>query len=218
MKSNKKMSETFLTGAILAIVGGFLDAYTYVCRGGVFANAQTGNIVLMGIKFANGEIRKSLIYLVPIFSFIAGILICEAIRHNYRRGKLLHWRQITVIFEIIVLIAVAFIPQSEAGNNISNALVSFMCSLQVQSFRRVNDNAIATTMCTGNLRSATEHFYNYLECKDKTQLRKSLEYLGIIAFFIIGGAAGALITGALSIKAALLGTLPLIITFIIMFI
>lgn len=218
MKKSKKMSETFLTGAILAVAGGFLDAYTYICRGAVFANAQTGNIVLMGIKFANGQIKNSLVYLVPIFSFIAGILLCETVRRNYRKGKVLHWRQITVIFEIAVLIAVAFIPQNELGNNISNALVSFVCSIQVQSFRRVNDNAIATTMCTGNLRSATELLYNYLETKDKTELRKSLEYIGIIVFFIIGGGIGALITNALGIKAALVGTIPLILTFIIMFI
>ncbi|MEF9840560.1 MAG: DUF1275 family protein, partial [Lachnospiraceae bacterium] len=44
MKSTR-ISETFLIGAILAMVGGFLDAYTYLCRGGVFANAQTGNLV-----------------------------------------------------------------------------------------------------------------------------------------------------------------------------
>ena len=28
-------------------MGGFLDAYTYLSRNGVFATAQTGNIVLM---------------------------------------------------------------------------------------------------------------------------------------------------------------------------
>ena len=41
-----QMSETVLIGSLLALAGGFLDAYTYICRGGVFANAQTGNIVL----------------------------------------------------------------------------------------------------------------------------------------------------------------------------
>ena len=41
-----QMSETFRVGALLACVGGFLDAYTFLCRGGVFANAQTGNLAL----------------------------------------------------------------------------------------------------------------------------------------------------------------------------
>ena len=40
-------SETFLLSAILALSGGFQDAYTYNVRNGVFSNAQTGNVVLM---------------------------------------------------------------------------------------------------------------------------------------------------------------------------
>lgn len=218
MTTRKQMSETFLISSILAIVGGFLDAYTYMCRGSVFANAQTGNIVLMGIKFSNGQIKESLFYLIPIFSFIAGILICEAIRQKFRNAKRIHWRQIVILFEIIVLSIVSFIPQAQISNNVSNALVSFVCSLQVQSFRKMNDHSIATTMCTGNLRSATEHFFNFVSNKNKDDLHQSLEYFGIIAFFILGGAMGALITNKLSIKAVLIANVGLIITFIIMFI
>ena len=40
-------SETFLLSAILALSGGFQDAYTYNVRDKVFSNAQTGNVVLM---------------------------------------------------------------------------------------------------------------------------------------------------------------------------
>ena len=54
------MSETHLLGLLLALVGGFLDAYTYVCRGHVFANAQTGNLVLLGIYITNQDWAKVL--------------------------------------------------------------------------------------------------------------------------------------------------------------
>ena len=40
-----QMSESLAIGLLLALTGGFLDAYTYVARGRVFANAQTGNIL-----------------------------------------------------------------------------------------------------------------------------------------------------------------------------
>ena len=43
----EKASESYLVGVLLAIAGGYLDVYTYVCRGGVFANAKTGNIGLL---------------------------------------------------------------------------------------------------------------------------------------------------------------------------
>ena len=54
------MSESLLLGALLAVAGGFFDAYTYLCRGGVFANAQTGNIVLFGLELAQREWIRAL--------------------------------------------------------------------------------------------------------------------------------------------------------------
>ena len=51
--------ETFRVAALLAVVGGVLDAYTYILRGGVFANAQTGNIVLLGVHVADGDYRQA---------------------------------------------------------------------------------------------------------------------------------------------------------------
>ena len=56
----RPMSETFPIGVLLTIVGGYFDAYTYIARGGVFANAQTGNIVLFGIHLAGGRFDKAL--------------------------------------------------------------------------------------------------------------------------------------------------------------
>lgn len=46
-KLHGQMSESFLIAGILSISGGLQDAYTYMYRGKVFANAQTGNIVLL---------------------------------------------------------------------------------------------------------------------------------------------------------------------------
>ena len=51
----RQTSETYRVGILLAAAGGFLDAYTFLCRGHVFANAQTGNIVLFGVSLARGD-------------------------------------------------------------------------------------------------------------------------------------------------------------------
>ncbi len=68
-KKRGQMSEALLVGALLALAGGFMDAYTYVARGHVFANAQTGNLVLLGIHIADGEWRIAVSYLIPILTF-----------------------------------------------------------------------------------------------------------------------------------------------------
>ena len=52
MKRSKQMSESIELGILLALSGGLMDAYSYIYRDHVFANAQTGNILLFGIQLA----------------------------------------------------------------------------------------------------------------------------------------------------------------------
>ena len=40
MKQTRQMSETIKLGILLALSGGFMDAYSYIQRDQVFANAQ----------------------------------------------------------------------------------------------------------------------------------------------------------------------------------
>ena len=105
-----QMSESYILGALLAIVGGYLDAYTYISRGNVFANAQTGNIVLLGANLAEKNWAKAFHYMIPILSFVLGVVISEKIKNKFKQNSNIHWRQIVVVIEIIVLIIVAFIP------------------------------------------------------------------------------------------------------------
>ena len=44
-KLRGQISESRRLAILLAVSGGFMDAYTYTFRGEVFANAQTGNII-----------------------------------------------------------------------------------------------------------------------------------------------------------------------------
>lgn len=198
----RQVSDSLLVGILLALMGGFLDAYSYLVRGEVFANAQTGNMVLLGIYLSKGQWVKALYYLVPIFSFVVGVVIAQLVKNNYKESTRIHWRQIVIAVELVVLLIVAFIPQGY--NMIANVSISFVCSMQVQSFRKVNGNPFATTMCTGNLRSATEHLCNYHKEKDVALLKKSLQYYLIIAVFIVGAITGCLLSGRFQEKSILI--------------
>ena len=77
VEKRARVSESIRLGTLLTFVGGFLDAYSYLTRGGVFANAETGNIVLMGIHLAQGQWRQAIFYLFPIACFALGIFAAE---------------------------------------------------------------------------------------------------------------------------------------------
>ena len=147
-------SESFRLSAILSFSGGLQDAYTYNTRGSVFANAQTGNVVLMSQNLMMGNWKNGMLYLLPLTAFAAGIFIAEQIENRYKNSRALHWRQIILLIEIVMLGAVGFMPQEL--NMIANMMVSFSCAMQVQTFRKVHGYGYASTMCIGNLRSGTD--------------------------------------------------------------
>lgn len=192
--SKRQMSDSFFIAMLLAVVGGFLDAYTYVARGHVFANAQTGNIVLFGQYLAEKDWLTALSYFIPILAFVLGIFVDEWIKKYISPLPKIHWRQVVLLFEVAMLFIVAWLPLGGKSDLIANTLVSFVCSMQVQSFRKVHGLPYATTMCTGNLRSGTELFFQYTQSKDKTLRQKSLSYYAVILFFIIGAGIGAVLT------------------------
>lgn len=72
MLTSKKVSESIRLGSILMFSGGFLDAYSYLVRGQVFATAETGNIALMGISLARGDLAVAGRYLIPVAAYAAG--------------------------------------------------------------------------------------------------------------------------------------------------
>lgn len=215
MKDKKQMSESMILAVVLAVAGGFMDAYSYICRGGVFANAETGNIVLMAISIADFQILKALHYLIPIIAFACGVVVSEIIRLKNNEQGMFHWRQISLVLEIIALVISAFMPQSM--NLIVNSLISFTCGTQVATFAKFHGYAMATTMCTGNLRSGTQSLCTFFTSADISQLKKALTYYECIAFFIIGAIIGKYSSDTYNEKAILIAALLLLIAFVMMF-
>lgn len=202
MGQRLQRSESFLVAALLAVAGGFLDAYTYLCRGGVFANAQTGNLVLLAVRAAEGRWRAAGGCLVPILAFAAGVLAAETVKNRHRGGGRFHWRHTVLLVEILLVTAAAWVPQGEYDGAV-NVLVSFVCALQVEAFRKVRGNPFASTMCTGNLRSGTEALYHGAAGRDRALLVKSGCYFGVTACFVAGAALGGLLSARMNQRAVL---------------
>lgn len=215
-RHNGQMSDSLRLGTVLTLAGGLQDAYSYNCRGQVFANAQTGNIVLLGQSLAGGQWAVALHYVFPLLAFLAGVYASEWVRHLGRHSRTLHWRQTVLLVEIALLIAAGFLPQ--AMNPLANALMSFACAMQVDSFRKFRGVPCATTMCIGNMRSGTEALCVYFHTHDREVLHKALTYFGVIGVFAAGAGLGALLTARFGIRGIWLSCALLAVSFLIMFI
>ena len=102
-------------------------------------------------------------------------------------------------------------------NMTANVLISFICSLQVQSFRRINGIVCATTMCTGNLRSGTDSLLQYQRTGDRQKLRDGLQYYAIILLFISGAFVSVFITRLFNGLSVIFTLIPLLIVWLMMF-
>jgi Predicted membrane protein len=209
-------SESIRLGILLAIVGGFLDGYTFICRGGVFANAQTGNIVLVGIDAAKGDFVQAFMALLPILAFIVGIIVTEKIKDFDfpSSASITYSEQIIIIIEVTVLFIIGFIPNT-MPHAFATLPISFVSSVQIASFSKLVDSPYSTTMCTGNLRTASQAAYKAFIKKDANSSLKTKRYMTIIFSFIIGACFSGFLTLLFGVKSIWFASLILIISLLL---
>jgi len=213
---HKVTSESVRLGILLAIVGGFLDAYTFVGRDGVFANAQTGNIVLFGAEAAAGNWQQALLSVPPILAFIIGVIIAESLKKTSPFPFIKDSSRAVLIIEIITLFIIGFIP-STIPNIFVTVTISFVSSLQISAFRKLVNSPYSTTMVTGNLRTASQAAYIAFTKKDHASAITAVRYFTVIFAFLIGAFLGGLATLALGAKA-IFGAVFILLCSLILFI
>lgn len=189
-----------------AAIGGFLEAYTFLLHGGVFCNAQTGNLVLFVMRLCEGQFSASLHYLWSILAYMAGIGVSVLLPRVCRKTSFLI---AVTAAEAAVLAGLAFQPEG-TPDQITYVSVAFLCALQYNSFTSCRGATLATTFCTNNLRQTVIHLCGGISEKDREKLRKSGIYACVIAVFAVGAAAGVLTAKALGNISILLCALLLL--------
>lgn len=189
----KQPLDSVLFAGTLALAGGFFDAYSYICRDGVFANAQTGNVVKLAMALAQSSYLRALRYLIPILAFILGIFIALKIKSRSQTSNQNAASQ-ALLVESLLLVVVALIPVSPVLNIIANVLISLICAVQTETFRKISGKPYASTMCTGNLRSMSENLYHFLHKKESESFLSFIQYFFLIMGFICGVITGVLLS------------------------
>ena len=76
---------------LLMFAGGIYGGYALTVRGGVFANAQPANLALFAVNLGTGNWQKAVYYLIPMSSYLTGIIISELMPKSVRRLGLMRW-------------------------------------------------------------------------------------------------------------------------------
>ncbi|MFD1124956.1 YoaK family protein [Lentilactobacillus raoultii] len=183
---------------ILSFVGGFVDTYTFITRGGMFASAQTGNIIFLAANFANGNWHQGFLKAVTILAFWLGTMLAafwtKLMDHTH------YWRVAALIPELIILIILGIVPTS-----VSNYLVlpplAVVMAIQNSLYDQVAGVGYANVMATANLKHATLAGVTAFLYHNLRSLHLSLIYTQAFGYFIAGAITCAFLIRLLNIQA-----------------
>lgn len=156
-KHNELHKEHYLTCEkyyifeLLTVAGGMMGLYTYNLRGGVFSNAQTGNVVKMAAAFGSGEWQQCLYYFIPFTAYILGTILSEILPEKVKRTHFIRWDTLLVGVEIVVLFLIGLMPFTWP-DQIAQVVINFLCAMQFNTFRQAEGVPMATTFVTNHVR------------------------------------------------------------------
>ena len=177
MTGIRTRNETLLVGVLLTVVGGFLDAYTFVGHA-VFANAQTGNVVLFGVETASRHWHAALLRLVPIAAFVIGVVAAEVLGRSRLRGRVRRPLRVALGAEIVILAAVASLPDN-APTLVVTVPVAFAASIQWSIFP-------STLLASGILKGMGVSAFQWIVDRDLTAKWQAVRFDAVVGAFVVG--------------------------------
>lgn len=194
---------------LLMLVGGYFGGFTYSIRGGVFCNAQTGNMVLMSIALGNGNWGGALYYLIPLSAYILGTILSESAAYYIKKLHLIRWDTLLIIVEMLAVLVLAFLPET-APYQITQITVNFICSMQFNTFRQAEGIPMATTFCTNHVRQVGIAASKYLRNRGgKEHIDRMLFHIKMLGLFVLGVFSATILCKIFLGRALLFALLPL---------
>ncbi len=172
---------------LLAFTGGLLDAFVYLNHGHVFASAMTGNGVLFGIALLSHDTTQAIRHVVQAIAFLAGVATSKLF------ASTLGARAVAagLLLELVTLFAASWLPRSFPAM-VFTAIIAFVASYQVSSFRTVDAFTYNSTFITGNLRTVGdglfEAFSSATDPIARTAGRRKFVDLSLVIFSFLFGA------------------------------
>src|SRR5271156_5062884 len=138
------VSGLLVIACLFAMAGGYMDAYSYLAHGHVFANAQTGNVIFFSVFASGGQWAQAARHLPPIAAFALGVAAAKLLGVGPRKEPF-RSTLICQAFELVTLATLAVI-----GARLPNAcvvpMISFVAAVQVTSFGNLGSWSFSSAM------------------------------------------------------------------------
>ncbi|WP_057981648.1 YoaK family protein [Lederbergia galactosidilytica] len=181
---------TILT-AFSTFLMGFIDAYTFIIRDGVFASAQTGNMVVLVAKLFGGHFWEAMIHVSAFIGFALGAFFGQAIIEHFKEHDWKKYR-IYLLIQAIFLLFIALIQQ-HIGPSLIGFLLGLLAGYELTIFRKIKSTNMNNGIMTGNTKNLMNNLYLAIFNKDSEALQTFYTLLSGIGIFMLGVGAGTLV-------------------------
>ena len=189
----------FAGGVVLLGATGFVDAYTYLAHGRVFAEAMTGNLVLVGVGVVDPGIVPFWRPLLSFGCFVVGVALAWLLGRA-ARGRTL---QVVTLSVLVVVLAVAGLLPASFPDAAAAGPISFAAGLQIAAFTRIGRTRFTTIVMTSNTLATVNATLAAVASRSREDARTAARLAGSLGSFVIGAVVGAVVTGAVGGRAGL---------------
>lgn len=208
-----RTSTTLRFALLLTMANAFLDAHTYIARGKVFANVQTGNVIFFAMDASDGHLVPALAHVWPILAFMAGVGLAAHLKSGRVDRHVRHPLRWTMLVQAVVLAVIGFVPAAVPHTYVT-VPISFVAGIQIGLFRSIGDLVYVPLATTGNIMRLVEAGYTGFADRQAAGRTAFITYGLLTLFFAVGAVIGAFATRAMGVRAIWLPAALLAVTLV----
>lgn len=189
-------SRSKFFACLLTFCAGFVDAYTFIERGGTLVAGQTGNVVFLSVELIGHESREIEVKLTTMLAFMLGIFLMTIFQKHFEKPW---WRLSSIVPLIFVSSIIGFLP-AHFDNLYIVPPLGFCMGLVATAFGEVDGIAYNNSFMTGNLKKTMVVFGTYVRTKELPYLEEGLFFVALLGSFVTGAIVSAYLIQFWSLK------------------
>ena len=141
-RKRKFHSRSKFFACLLTFCAGFIDAYTFIERGGTLVAGQTGNVVFLSVELIHHETGEIEVKLATMLAFMLGIFVLTIFKNSFENSL---WRLSSILPLILFCGLTGFLPAT-VSNLFIVPPIGFCMGLVATAFGEVD----GSTSCKWN--------------------------------------------------------------------
>ena len=175
-------SRSKFFACLLTFCAGFVDAYTFMERGGTLVAGQTGNVVFLSVELIHHKTGEIEVKLATMLAFMLGIFLITVFHPIFEQSL---WRVTSISPLVLICTLVGSMPNT-VPNMFIVPPIAFCMGVVATAFGEVDGIVYNNSFMTGNIKKTMVAFGNFVRTSEKPYLKEGIFFVALLGSFITG--------------------------------